>query len=108
MLYFWIFESLLLSMVAWNLWKLYSGTRKYVVDDVVWYRELWTGPRRPWQLVIVVKDCAPEHSTVYHVRTLDTDERHIVARCELRPIRWWQHDKVDPIVMKYHLLKEFP
>lgn len=77
--------------------------RNYKIGQIAWFKQL--GAKWHWTLVQIVKNT--EYPTVYHVRTLDDNQRHIVGRYELRPIRWWQHNKVDPIVMKYFLLGEF-
>jgi hypothetical protein len=97
-----IFVLLPIAVVIFGAYDLRKHYRKYRLEQVVWFR-FANSRAYPWQLAIVIS--LTEYPSVFHVRTFGEGRMHIVGRYELRPIRWWQRNKVDPIVMKYWLLE---
>lgn len=84
---------------------LYPFRRRFRQGEIVWYKL-----RKKWYLAKVTDD-KPEFDYVVHVviigdnhPTQFDDWDRVAGHSHLRPIRWWQRNKVDPIVAKHFLL----
>jgi hypothetical protein len=84
----------------WMGWTIWDRRYKWKLDEPVWFSD-WPKPR-PRDLGLI--HSFTEYNNVFHVRSIATGKVHIVGRFEMRRIRWWQRNKVDPIIMKYWLL----
>lgn len=98
------------SIAAYAFYQVWVHKRGYRVGDIVWAgKDLTTGlgffssyKSGEWGLARVEE--LTEYKGVYYVNFIDGPRHVCVGTYRIRPIRWWQRTKVDPIIMKYYLL----
>ncbi len=95
------FQAVCWVFAGYNFYRLWEG-RRYRVGDIVWVKGQNCG-KRIWVLARIRTQT--EFKYVYYVDIFDGGPKDFcIGSHQLRPIRWWQRTKVDPIVMKYYLL----
>jgi cytidine deaminase len=105
-MYIAITATLYVTLMA-TLWyfTVYPFKRKFKVGQIVWRKNAGH-----WVLAAIIEnEDNPYITCVEQIQPLVVSMGHtkinsIVQRCNLRPIRWWQHNYVDPIVAKHYLL----
>ena len=96
---------------------IYPFHRNFRQDQVVWFRPRIFDWGEPWVLAIVV-DKPQKYLNVQWIKQIAgppmlgtgagwLDGKYCAGSDELRPIRRWQRNKVDPLIMKYFLLNGY-